>query len=189
MENIENIGTDEIDFEALKEQRDREREEIDLLIEKGFLIKTRITSIFKFGRKYRTWKVSFLPLGLMDYQTDLFFKLDIDENKIYSGNAAVRNDEFINGVKANAKICAEILAISVLGSPLKIKLFRKILANYFLWRVNSKELIEFTLKLYKANDYQNFISSIVLLQAKRTTTPISEEKTKAKTIELNQHTD
>lgn len=158
------------------ERLEIERKEIDVLIEKGFLVKTPITSFLKFGRNFRTWKVSRLPLGLMDLQTDLFFQLSVDEEKMYSQNPTDRNNEIINSVKLDGKISAEIISISILGSRWKIKLFRKIFANYLFWRINSKELLEFTLKIYKMNDYQNFMTSIILLKAKRTTLPIMESQ-------------
>ena len=168
------------------ENHTAERKEIDVLIEKGFLVKTRIKSIFKFGRKFRTWRVKFIPLGLMDLQTDLAFEMQVDEEKMYSNNIAERNNEIINSVKFDAKLAAQYIANSILGSKWKIKLFKKIFANYLYWRINSKELLDFTLKLYKMNDYQNFMTSIILLKAKRTSLPISEESptaTKADMIE------
>ena len=167
------------------ERLEIERKEIDVLIEKGFLVKTPITSIFKFGKNFRTWRVSRLPLGLMDLQTDLFFQLSVDEQKMYSQNPNERNNEIINSVKSDGKIASEVVAISILGSRWKIKLFRKIFANYLFWRINSKELLEFTLKIYKMNDYQNFMTSIILMKAKRTSLPIKKnpEATRASMME------
>lgn len=156
----------------------QERAEIDVLIEKGFEVKTKVTSWMRLFKKERVWKVSRLPLGLMDVQTDLFFQLQISENKLYSESAEVRNDEIMNSVKNNARLCAEIVAVSILGNKTLIKLFRKKFANYLLWKLNSKELFEFTKDIFRMNDFQNFTTSIILLRAKRTTTPLQVIETK-----------
>lgn len=152
----------------------KERKEIDVLIEKGFIVKTKSISVLRFFKKTRNWKVKRVPLGLMDLQSELFLKLQADEEKVYSESIIERNNETVNSVSRNAKISAEIIAISVLGTKLKISLFRKWLTNYFFWRVNSKDLYNFTISLYKMNDYQNFMTSIILLKAKRTSQAIAE---------------
>lgn len=170
----------------------QERAEIDILIEKGFEVVTPVRSIFRiFGKKTRSWRVKRLPLGLMDIQTDLFFQLQVNESRLYSDDPENRNNEIMNSVKDNAQLCAEIIAVSILGEKVKIKLFKKIFAKYLLWRINSKEMFEFTAKLFKMNDFQNFTTSIILLKAKRTTAPLQvvEEKTEAEEtqeIELSQ---
>lgn len=170
----------------ITEEISKERKEIDVLIDRGFIVKTPITSVLRiFGGKFRIWRVKFMPLGLMDLQTDLFLQLQADEEKIYTNDLVVRNNEIMNSVKDNAKLCAEIVAITILRKKWRIKLFRKLFSNYLYWRVNSKELYDFTLKIYKMNDYQNFMTSIILLKAKRTTRPIAEmnQATKADMIE------
>lgn len=149
----------------------QERNELDLLNGKnGLAIETRL-----FGKR-KIWKATFFPLGLMDRQSQLYHRLKLDKG-FYDNTAPVTN-VVAKAVRDNAKICAEIIAITVLGKPWKIFLFKWCMKRHFLWQVDSGRLLAFTNDLFKANRYTDFMTSIALMSVSKTTTP-----TKADAIE------
>lgn len=148
-----------------------EQKELNILNNVGFEIKTKL-----FGKDI-FWKVGKIPMGIMDYQSLLFFKLKSHQDQIQEDNfQEVLNLQY-NSVADNAKICAEIIAITILGKPWKIKLFTWWLKRHLYWNIDSKELLDFTQKILNKNDYQSFTTSIVLLSATRVTNPETIEKT------------
>lgn len=144
-----------------------EQKEINLITgAAAFTFRTPKKSFLKrFGKPYREWKVPYNELGIMDIQSGLFFRMKVDEEAL--GNPA----ENFKIVKENAPIAAEVIAVSVLGTSLRIRIFRKILARYFYWRLNSQNLLEITQNIIKINDYHSFTVSIVLMNANRITNP------------------
>lgn len=141
-----------------------EGHELDLLNgQNGFSIET------KFLGRRKVWKVNRFTLGLMDMQSRLYHKLHI-EPEFYDNSGNI--SELIGkAVKENAKICAEIIAISVLGSKWKIFFFKKVLKKHFYWQVDSKKLLEFTNNLFVANNYKDFMTSIALMSVRTITSP------------------
>lgn len=137
----------------------QEAAELDLLNKKnGVVVETKL-----FGRK-KLWKAAFFPLGLMDMQSRLYHKLEID----YKGTTS----EIVGkNVKHNAKICAEIIAITLLAKPWKIRLFKWWMKRHILWNVDSGKLWKFTNDLFIANAYKGFITSIELMSVNKVTAP------------------
>lgn len=150
-----------------------EQKEINLITgAAAFTFRTPKKSFLKqFGKPYREWKVPYNELGIMDIQSSLFFKMKVDENLLSEERSEVVIAENLRLVRENAKLAAEVVAVSVLGSKLKIKLFRKILARYFYWRLNSQNLLQIVRNIFIINDYESFTLSIVLMNANRITNP------------------
>lgn len=149
-----------------------EGNELDLLNGKNGI---EIETVF-FGKK-KKWRATYFPLGLMDVQSELYHKLELDYEQKHLPS-------FIGtSVKKNAKLCAEIIAVTMLGKRWKIFLFRKILKQHFLWQVDSQALLDFTNKLIQVSNYKGFITSIGSISVMRTTSPENETPAKAVQIE------
>lgn len=143
----------------------QEAQELQLLNGKnGLSIETKL-----FGRK-KVWKATFFPLGLMDKQSELYHRLEVDYSESNLAAMMAKN------VKKNAALCAEIIAITILGKPWKIFLFRRILKRHFLWNVNSEMLLYFTNQLFNATNYKDFMTSIGSLSVNTVTRPESAAK-------------
>lgn len=153
----------------------QESQELALLNGKnGFTVTTRLL-----GRE-KKWRAARFPLGLMDKQSALYHKLAIDPG-YYEGTTPV-TEVVGKAVKANARLCAEIMAITVLGKRWKIFLFKRWLTRHFLWQVDSATLLDFSNKLFRANNYKDFMASITLMATSTVTRP-TVTPTKAVEIE------
>ena len=154
----------------LKESMENfEQNEINLLKGKGFEIKTKL-----FGRK-RIWTTKKMSLKRLIDLSDVYIKMQVDEDKLYSEKLADTISEQFISVKKNGKRMAQILAIATSSNFL----MRWFLTYHFLRFINPSELREYVEKLLKQGDYQNFITSIVLTNGNRITKPQTIEKTKA----------
>ncbi|WP_392436467.1 hypothetical protein ACF3N7_05385 [Cruoricaptor ignavus] len=141
-------------------KKNLETKELELLNGKnGIQLETKL-----FGRK-KVWKATFFPLGLMDVQSELYHKMQVDYDGENISAVMAKN------VKRNAALCAEIIAVTVLARPWKIRLFRKILKRHFLWQVDSAKLLAFVNQLFAANNYRDFMNSIGLLSVNTVTRP------------------
>lgn len=153
-----------------------EQRELDLITSKpAFSFRTKKKSLLRFfGPKYRTWYVPFSSLGVMDYQSEVFFRMKVNEGEILAGDKRQKLAESIRVVNHNAKLAAKVVAITVLASRWKIKLFSAILGAYFYWRLDSKTLHQIVQDIFQTNNYQDFTISIILMNASRVTNPKAE---------------
>ena len=84
-----------------------EQEEIDLLKERGFSIKT------KFFGKEINWQTKKMSLSRLVDLSDVYIKMQVDENAMYSNDIGEVIAEQFKSVKMNAKKASEALAIAV----------------------------------------------------------------------------
>ncbi|WP_079242591.1 hypothetical protein [Chryseobacterium indologenes] len=147
-----------------------EEKELKVANQIGFTVKT------SFWGKEIAWKVKKIPLKVMFAQSYRFFKLKVSQEKQENDFQEILNSQF-NSVADNAKICAEIIAITILGTKWNNWLFRKLLTEHIFNNINSRELLEFTQNVLALNDYQSFTISTTLLSAVRVTNPMKVEKT------------
>ncbi len=67
------------------------------------------------------------------------------------------NDEMnADEMRANLDHIAECVAITVLNGRLKIKLFKKMLTRWYLWRCHYTQLMEMFIVLQRINQIQDF---------------------------------
>ncbi|CAD0220296.1 hypothetical protein [Chryseobacterium sp. JV274] len=148
-----------------------EEKELKVLNSVGFAVKT------SFWGKELIWNVNKIPLKVMFAQSYRFFKLKVFQEKQENDDfQEILNSQF-NSVADNAKLCAEIIAITILGTKWNNWLFRKLLTEHLFNNINSRELLEFTQNVLSLNDYQSFTISTTLLSAVRVTNPMKVEKT------------
>lgn len=148
-----------------------EQDEIDLLKERGFSIKT------KFFGKEIYWQTKKMSLSRLVDLSDVYIKMQVDENAMYSDDIGDVIAEQFKSVKSNAKKAAEVLSIAVSDGFFK----RKLIAWHFMRNLSPEELKNYTQKLIKQSDYQNFTLSIILMNGNRITKPtMIEEKEKMK---------
>ncbi|WP_185246627.1 hypothetical protein [Chryseobacterium bernardetii] len=148
-----------------------EEKELKTLNSIGFTVKT------KFLGKEIVWKINKIPLKVMFAQSYRFFKLKINQEQSEDENFQKMLNSQFNSVADNAKLCAEIIAITILGTKWNNWFFRKLLTEHIFSNVNSRELLDFTQNVLAMNDYQSFTISTTLLSAVRVTNPMKVEKT------------
>lgn len=146
-----------------------EQNEANVLIEKGVKFTVKKQSFLKYfsKNKERNFFIEQPFLGTLDIISALFLSINFDE-KLLDENFLAASKELVS---KSVKTCALVVAVSVLNSKLKIKLFSKILAQYFLWRMRPSDLVKMSIIIHKINNYGDFINSIRLMSAIRTTAP------------------
>lgn len=145
-----------------------ERKELDILLDKGMHFTVEKKSALRyFGKKERKFVIRQPYLGTLDKLSSIALGMEINENKI--------QEDTLGEVKRlsveNVKKCSEYVAVAVLNSGWKIKLFSKILSKYFLWRLNPSKLFEIVYIINQLSNFLDFTNSIRLISATRTTAP------------------
>lgn len=143
--------------------------EANVLIESGMKFSVEKQSFLKYfsKSKQRTFTVKQPFLGTLDIISALFLSINFDE-KLLEENFLSSSKEIVS---RSVKTCAMVVAVSVLNSQFKIKLFSKILAQYLLWRMRPSDLMKMSIIIHKINNYGDFINSIRLMSTVRTTAP------------------
>jgi hypothetical protein len=148
---------------------EREKKELDLLIESGVSFKVPKRSFLKhFGNKERTFEINQLYLGTLDYLSAEYINIDFSEGALSGGEKVFNEAKRLQSV--NSKRCAKIVAIAVLNSRFKIKYFSGIMTNYFLWHITPEKLNKIANIIISISNLSDFISSIRLLSINQTTT-------------------
>ena len=153
-----------------------EMNEAKLLVEEGLIFETESRSIFRFIKKKRYWHIKPLNFGTIlhanRYAMEL--KMNFQDNSI---NAAITE------MDVNIKPLVNYISVCVLGSKWKIKLFRRILTNYFLWRLSPNKSLKLALGIMQMYDLPNFITSIRLIGT--ITSPQTQENPSPNPIDGN----
>lgn len=142
--------------------KEQEQNEIDILLDKGMS--------FKVGN--RTFIMQQPYYGTLDYLADIFVKIEVDYE-------ALNKDGVSEGKRMAGrytKLCAEAIAVSVLRTKWKIRLFRRSLTRYILWNVTPSVMHELARRLNASLNLGDFIHSTVLMSATRITMPTTVEE-------------
>lgn len=153
------------DFEPHK----AEQHEADVLINKGIRFTVPKRSLLRHfsKQKQRTFTIEQPYLGTLDVLSRVFLSIEFEESMLAENALA----EAKRITAESARKCALAVAIAVLNSKWKIRLFAPLMANYFLWRIQPSKLIRLAIYINQINNLGDFISSIRLMSATRTTAP------------------
>lgn len=147
---------------------EKERRAINALLDKG--------TIFQIPRKKLLGLIKLPPhqyrirqpyLGTLDHLADEFLSMNFDEEKL-------KADPFNEGRRLeykNSRAMARVVAIAVLNGKWKIRLFTKILASYFRWKITPSRLWQLTMVINTISNIGDFTNSIRSLSLARTTAP------------------
>lgn len=146
-----------------------EKLEADILIDRGMEFTTEKKSLLKYfsKKKQRTWLIKEPYAGTLDYITSVAVQINFDEVEINKDPLT----ESKRLVHQHIHKCAEIIAIAVLNSKWRIKLFKRIMTHYFLWRVTPSKLKDLASIISLMMNLKDFMISIRLTSAVRTTKP------------------
>lgn len=155
-----------------------EQQQLDVLLDKGMFFDVEKRSLLRFiGKKERRFVIKQPYLGTLDALSNEFIKMEYSEDEL-------KKDPFGESkriVEHNALRCGRVIAIALLNSQWGIKLFTRILANYFVWHLNPQKLLDLTMMINTMANIPAFINSIRYLSVeKRTTKPILIEETSPK---------
>ncbi|WP_213279324.1 hypothetical protein [Chryseobacterium indologenes] len=142
-----------------------EKEELELLTGQGFSFETLL-----FGKK-REWRIGRLSMGKMLKIAAISIKIKVDEEALSNSDLSVQLPAQYEAVRDNAELLAEAVAIAV-----ESKLPKWLLKWHFLNSLNSEEIMKFSLELLKFSNYQNFMTSTVLMNGNRPTKAMPIEK-------------
>lgn len=142
-----------------------EKEELELLVGEGYSFET----IF-FGKK-KTWNIGKLSMGKMLRISRISIKIKIDEEALSNSDLSIQLPAQYEAVRDNAGLLAETVAVAVEST-----LPKWFLKWHFLNSLNSEEIMKFSLELLKFSNYQNFMTSTVLMNGNRPTKAMPIEK-------------
>lgn len=152
-----------------KVKKEIERKALNTLLERGIFFE--VPGRLFFRRKIWKFTIRQLYLGTIDYLSDLYLQIDIDEERIKEDPQ--KEARRLSG--QYAKLMARVVAIALLNSYLGIKLFSRILSSYLLWKINPQRLFELTIAIKTLSNPADFIASIRSLSLVRTTIPREEQ--------------
>lgn len=169
-----------------------EKEELELLVGDGYSFET----IF-LGKK-KTWHIGKITMGKMLKLAAISIKINVDEESLSNSDLSVQLPAQYEAVRDNAELLAEAVAVAVEDEyrevlPKKyprwlpevitkhIKKEKELipvdeLKEHFLNSLNSEEIMKFSLELLKFSNYQNFMTSTVLMNGNRPTKAMPIEK-------------
>ncbi|WP_061084577.1 hypothetical protein [Chryseobacterium indologenes] len=142
-----------------------EKEELELLVGEGYSFETRF-----FGKSF-TWRIGKLSMGKMLSLSKLSIKIKVDEESLSNSDLSIQLPAQYEAVRDNAGLLAEAVAIAV-----ESKIPKWILKWHFLNSLNSEQIMNFSLELLKFSNYQNFMTSTVLMNGNRPTKAMPIEK-------------
>lgn len=142
-----------------------EKEELELLVGEGYSFETTLL-----GKK-KTWNIGKLSMGKMLRLSKISIKIKVDEEALSNSDLSIQLPAQYESVRDNAELLAEAVAIAV--ESWMPKWFLK---WHFLNSLNSEEIMKFSLELLKFSNYQNFMTSTVLMNGNRPTKAMPIEK-------------
>lgn len=148
-----------------------EEKTVDVLLNEGIDITIKKRSVLRFiGKKQRAFRIRQSYLGTVYAISKIAISMDFDETLI-------QKDPFFESkvlAEKHIKAMALVIAIAILNSKLKIRLFKNILASYLLWHLTPEELSKLVMFIAELNNYSDFMSSIRSVRGWRITQPKSE---------------
>ena len=156
----------------MEDQNKAESLELDLLLDRGTVFKVTKTSwLSKLSKKKeREFFIKQPYLGTLDILSGLYVSMKVDEGELDKDPMG----ESKRLVRRSAKTCAMVVAVAVLNSKWKIKLFAKIYANYFMWHVTPQYMWKLAITINNMSNLSDFTNSIRLMSGARTTAPTAE---------------
>lgn len=143
-----------------QEINELEKKELDSLIERGVKWSCKKTSISRFiGNKEREFTIKPFSLGLILMLSAEFKKISFDPNKLQENWLS----ESKRLMETAPVPLSRIIMISVLRNKTMIKFFGNWVAEYFLNRVEPKQLLDLSLIINQMCNPQDFILSIKYL--------------------------
>ncbi len=143
-----------------------EKEELNLLTGDGYKFSTTLL-----GKKLE-WHIGKIPIGKMLRLSKIFIQIKVDEEAISSEDLRIQFPAQYEAVRNNAELCAKAIAEAV-----DSWIPKRILKWHFLNTMNSEEVKDVAFQLLKFSDYQNFMTSMVLMNGNRPTKATPIEKT------------
>ncbi|AUD00932.1 hypothetical protein [Spirosoma pollinicola] len=155
------------------DERVAEKQELDVLIERGMRFSVPKRSLLRYiGKPDRSFLLQQPYLGTLDRLSAEFIHLDLSEERL----AADWLSETKHLTRAHVTRCARIVAMAILNSQWRIRLCTGLLSRYLLWHLTPQTLLRLVLVINSLSNIGDFINSIRLMSAKeRTTMPVRIE--------------
>ncbi|MDV3750659.1 hypothetical protein CMU19_04530 [Elizabethkingia anophelis] len=143
---------DNIEFDQLL----AEELEARLLVNEGFYFETSKKRFLGFGKNYIKWHIKPLTYGTIIHANvhAVKIKMSINDDNV-SSVISEMDDNIIPQI--------DFIATCLLHSKWKIKLFRKILSRYLLWKLSPEKALKICVGIIRMYDLRNFMNSIRLI--------------------------
>lgn len=140
---------------------------IDTILEHGVEFTATENLLFGLYHRKKTYHVKQPTLSCLLQIAKLTDKLELDEDMIAENPMG----EAWNVILSNTRLMSMILATMILGTPLKIRLFRRILAVRLRNSLTPKQLINAVLMVVQVSNPGDFLNSIRLIRGVTMTLP------------------
>ena len=148
-----------------------ESKAIDTMLNEGVVFSIDTRGLLRlFGKKSIKFHLKQPHLGTLLMISKEYLKIHIDESKL--AEEAYQNSYML--VPENAKRASRIVALAILNSKLRIRLFAPILTNWLMWRMNSSKLFQIMALVVMISNVASFTNSIRLIQTFRMMKPKTE---------------
>jgi len=149
---------------------DIEQKAIDAMLHRGVKISIPERSFLKyFGKKKRTFTIHQSYLCTLFHISTIAIQLKYSEKQLSESPF----EESKQLVAKYAKSMPRIIAIAILGSDFKIRLFSGYLSGYLFRNLTPEKLAQLSLIVMQMNNVSDFINSIRLMSGARISAPKS----------------
>jgi len=150
------------------DKRKTEQIAAETILESGVRVKLPAPLFLRvFGKKEISVVIRQPYLGTLMHLSRLSLKADFDLDGIDQGKL----DEAHKLMAEHGPTIARMAAVVILNGKLKIRLFSGLLANYLLWKLKPRRLIEVVILIITLSGVQDFTTSIRLIRSMKMTTP------------------
>lgn len=138
------------------------------ILENGVRVKVPAPFFLRvFGKKQVGLLIRQPYLGTLMHISRLALKAGFDFDKIDSGDM----DAAHRLISEHAGTASKIVAVAILNSKIKIKLFAGILSGWLNYKIKPRKLAEIIMTIVLLSGIQDFTSSIRLIRSLRVTAP------------------
>jgi len=148
----------------------KESRAVETLLSDGVKFEIKTKGLARIFKRHHTFILQQAYLGTLLLLSKYYLKVGFDEKKLTDDPLGQSRLE----ITKSAKTLAMIAAIGMLNSKWKIRLFARPLAKWLLWRLTPQSLYELSMTIVVLNNTGDFMNSIRLMSALRTTAPKEE---------------
>lgn len=150
------------------ELSETERRAAETILERGVRVALPAPRFLRLlGKKEIGVTIKQPNMGTLLMVSELSLKEGFSFDGIDSGNL----DAAHALISKHTKTCIRIVAVIILGSKLKVRLFSRLLSRWMLWKVTPRRLFDMVLMTVTLSGVQDFTNSIRLIRSMTVTMP------------------
>jgi len=130
----------------------------DTLLNKGVAFEIESRGLLRLFKKTTKWTVKPSMLGTLFEVSRIYLRHSLNTSEIETNAMGESNRAVVESHKQYSIACA----IAVLNSKWKIRLFKRVLGNYFFWHIDSNTMLKIMTLVIEQNNVLDFMHTIRL---------------------------